>query len=85
MFTRLMVKRIVRRLKHEKINDFSKPRFYHSIEDLGAISSVQIKKTLKQLNISYQDGHACILTDCPLCEAEKCKDSKVYINKTTGG
>ncbi|XP_043286242.1 twinkle protein, mitochondrial [Venturia canescens] len=84
MFTKLIVKHFARRLQLNKIDNAVATRFYHSIDDFPAISNVQIKKTLKQFNIGYQDGHACILTDCPLCAAEKRKDSKVYINKTTG-
>lgn len=49
-----------------------------------AISFVQMKKILKQSNISFQEGHACITTDCPLCQSDKRKESKVYVNKTTG-
>jgi len=44
----------------------------------------QIKQTLKQKQIATIEGHACIMIECPICESEKSKKPKIYINKTTG-
>lgn len=49
------------------------------------ISLIGIKRILRQNNIAFLEGHACISMNCPICETNKCiKNSKIYINKTTG-
>lgn len=49
------------------------------------ISLIGIKKILRQNNIAFLEGHACISINCPICETNKCtKNPKIYINKTTG-
>jgi hypothetical protein len=53
-------------------------------DTVSAISLHQIKQTLKQRQIATIEGHACIMIECPICEPEKSKKPKIYINKTTG-
>ncbi|XP_011333970.1 twinkle protein, mitochondrial isoform X2 [Ooceraea biroi] len=53
-------------------------------DPVPGISLYQIKQTLKQRQIATVEGHACITIECPICESEKSKKSKVFINKTTG-
>ena len=53
-----------------------------TIEDIPTISPSEIKKTLKNKNISFEEGHACFQAPCPMCL--KKTSSKIYINKTTG-
>ncbi|KAG5308048.1 PEO1 protein, partial [Acromyrmex insinuator] len=48
------------------------------------ISLLHIKQVLKQKNINTIDGHACLVTECPICDYEKSKKANIYINKTTG-
>lgn len=49
------------------------------------ISLIGIKRILRQNNIAFLEGHACISMNCPICETNKCiKSPKIYINKTTG-
>lgn len=56
-----------------------------TVNDLvPGISLFQIKQILKQRHIVTIEGHACIIIDCPICDYEKSKKSKIYINKTTG-
>lgn len=56
-------------------------KFLHdTLEDLPTIALMDMKKTLKSCNISFYEGHTCLLSDCPLCDNK----SKLYINKTTG-
>jgi len=53
-------------------------------DTISAIPLYQIKQTLKQRQISIIEGHACIIIECPICDSEKSKKPKIYINKTTG-
>lgn len=53
-------------------------------EPIPGISLHDIKQTLKQRQIAIVEGHACIIIECPVCETEKSRKAKVYINKTTG-
>ena len=65
--------------KFKKI--YSNRRFFHdAVDDVSAVSLVEIKRVLKASNVSFLEGHTCLLADCPLCENK----SKNYINKTTG-
>ncbi|XP_011639381.1 twinkle protein, mitochondrial isoform X1 [Pogonomyrmex barbatus] len=66
-------------------------RFYirclstNNINDpIHGVSVSQIKQILKQKHIITIEGHACIIIECSLCESEKSKKAKIYINKTTG-
>ncbi|XP_024946608.1 twinkle protein, mitochondrial isoform X2 [Cephus cinctus] len=61
-------------------------RYFHGEpnEATPGVSVIQVKRTLKSFNVNFLEGHACIITACPVCETDKKKDSKVYINKTTG-
>ncbi|XP_063986389.1 mitochondrial DNA helicase isoform X2 [Diachasmimorpha longicaudata] len=51
---------------------------------LSPASSGRIKTTLRQYNVNFQEGHACIVINCPICDSYKHHDTKLYINKTTG-
>ncbi|XP_015127160.1 twinkle protein, mitochondrial isoform X2 [Diachasma alloeum] len=51
---------------------------------LSPASSGSIKTTLRQHNVNFQEGHACIVINCPICDSGKQNDAKLYINKTTG-
>lgn len=53
-------------------------------DPISGISLFQIKQILKQNHIVTVEGHACIIIECPICDSEKFKKSKIYINKTTG-
>ncbi|XP_051162071.1 mitochondrial DNA helicase [Leptopilina boulardi] len=57
-------------------------KFLHNtiIDDVPTIALTEMKKSLKSCNISFFEGHTCLLADCPLCDNK----SKLYINKTTG-
>lgn len=56
-----------------------------TVNDLvPGISLFQIKQILKQKHIVTIEGHACIMIECPICDSEKSKKSRIYINKTTG-
>lgn len=59
---------------------------YHTEIDLGmpATSLGHIKKILRQQNILFQDGHSCLIFNCPVCDLKKEKELKVFVNKTTG-
>lgn len=62
-------------------------RFYNSLsfEDIPEVSPNQIKKTLKNLNIQYEEGFTCFVTPCPICNKPvKTNIPKIYINKMTG-
>lgn len=51
---------------------------------IPGVSLSQIKQILKQKHIVTVEGHTCIIIECPICDSEKSKKSKIYINKTTG-
>lgn len=56
-------------------------------EPVPGVSLFQIKQILKQKHIATIEGHACIITEynhCPICDCDKPKRTKIYINKTTG-
>ncbi|XP_072742710.1 mitochondrial DNA helicase isoform X2 [Anoplolepis gracilipes] len=53
-------------------------------ELVPGVSISQIKQSLKQKQISTVEGHACIVIECLICDFEKLKKAKIYINKTTG-
>ncbi|XP_011877477.1 PREDICTED: twinkle protein, mitochondrial [Vollenhovia emeryi] len=53
-------------------------------DPIPGVSLFQVKQILKQKHIVTVEGHACIIIDCPICDSEKSKKSKIYINKTTG-
>ena len=53
-------------------------------DPVPGISLFHIKQILKQKNINTIDGHACLVTECPICDSEKSKKANIYINKTTG-
>ncbi|XP_012279220.1 twinkle protein, mitochondrial [Orussus abietinus] len=76
--------RILTRKKTQR--NFIWSRAYHKLldDDVSGVSLAYIKNTLNSMNISFLDGHACIITSCPLCKSEKSKEPKVFVNKTTG-
>ncbi|XP_011315121.1 twinkle protein, mitochondrial [Fopius arisanus] len=51
---------------------------------LSSTSSGSIRTILRQNNVNFQEGHACIVINCPICGYCKQNDAKLYINKTTG-
>lgn len=53
---------------------------HNTLDDVPTISLTEMKRNLKSSNISFLEGHTCLLADCPLCGNK----SKLYINKTTG-
>jgi len=53
-------------------------------DPIPGVSLFQIKQILKQKHIVIVEGHACIVVECPICDPEKSKKAKIYINKTTG-
>lgn len=65
-------------------------RCFHKIDNnvindlVPGISIFQVKQILRQRQITNIEGHACIVIDCPMCDIEKSKKAKIYINKTTG-
>jgi len=73
--------------KHDKFWMFYR-RLYSTdsaINDpIPGVSLFQIKQILKQKHIVIVEGHACIVIECPICDPEKSKKAKIYINKTTG-
>ncbi|XP_014487040.1 PREDICTED: twinkle protein, mitochondrial isoform X2 [Dinoponera quadriceps] len=65
-------------------------RCFHKIDSnvtndlVSGVSISQVKQILKQRQITSIEGHTCIVIDCPMCDIEKSKRAKIYINKTTG-
>lgn len=53
-------------------------------ESIPGVSVSQIKQVLKQKNITIVEGHGCLVIECPICNSEKLKKAKIYVNKTTG-
>lgn len=49
-----------------------------------AVTPGLIKQTLKQHDVSFEDGYTCFMTSCPNCAKQAKSTSKLYINKTTG-
>lgn len=60
-------------------------RFYHNLdEEVSTVTLPEIKRTLKSVNSNVLEGHACLVTNYPLCEDAKKTNCKLYINKMTG-
>ncbi|TGZ54504.1 mitochondrial DNA helicase [Temnothorax longispinosus] len=87
----MSLKLLVRSLTIEKYDKFL--MFYRRLyvtnrstinDPIPGVSLFQIKHSLKQKHIVTVEGHACIIVECPICDSEKSKKSKIYINKTTG-
>lgn len=86
----MSLKLLMRSLTAERYDKFC--MFYRRLystsnainESMPGVSLFQIKQILKQKHIAIVEGHACILIECPICDSEKSKKAKVYINKTTG-
>ncbi|CAH1972784.1 unnamed protein product [Acanthoscelides obtectus] len=53
-----------------------------AVESIPEVSSVSIKKTLRN-HTSFEEGHTCFIMSCNLC-TRKPKVARIYINKTTG-
>ncbi|XP_046824323.1 mitochondrial DNA helicase isoform X1 [Vespa crabro] len=84
MLVRLLSRYI---LKKKCIKSYFMSYCYHTNQNdlLPNISLIGIKKILRENNITFLEGHACININCPICETNKCtKNRKIYINKTTG-
>lgn len=47
------------------------------------LTTANMKRSLQECQIKYQEGHTCWTVECPTCVAQP-KDTKIYINKTTG-
>lgn len=92
-----LVKYLTRNLKSTflKRDNICFCRFYNVLTDeIPDISITGIKKLLKNNNLQYEDGHTCIITNCPICNNKKndlsatssasVSSAKIYINKMTG-
>lgn len=53
-------------------------------DPIPGLSISHIRQTLKQKQITSIEGYACITIECPICDFEKSKKARIYINKTTG-
>lgn len=51
---------------------------------IPGVSISHIKQILKQKQITSVEGYACISIECAICDSEKSKRAKIYVNKTTG-
>ncbi|CAB3237528.1 unnamed protein product [Arctia plantaginis] len=55
------------------------------LNDIPKITATDIRKLLRQKGFAVQDGYTALTTKCSICSGDqKCSDSKVYVNKTTG-
>lgn len=55
------------------------------LNDIPKITTADIRKWLRQKGLAVQDGFTALTTKCSICSGDqKCADSKVYVNKTTG-
>ncbi|KAK0180698.1 hypothetical protein PV327_003055 [Microctonus hyperodae] len=60
-------------------------QYFHNTNVITPSASIsQIKKTLRQRNVNFLDGHSCIAFNCPICNDDKLKERKLYLNKATG-
>ncbi|XP_032689722.1 twinkle protein, mitochondrial isoform X2 [Odontomachus brunneus] len=65
-------------------------RYFYKINDnmksdlVPGVPISQVQEILRQRHITGIEGHACIAINCPICDTEKSKKAKIYINKTTG-
>ncbi|KAL3287920.1 hypothetical protein HHI36_002376 [Cryptolaemus montrouzieri] len=55
-----------------------------SIEDVPNVTPTSIKRVLKSLNIPFQEGFTCFVTECPICKENSKHTADLYVNKTTG-
>lgn len=89
----MSLKLLMRSLSAKKCDKFR--TFYHRLyqtdntsstinEAVPGFSISQIKQSLRQKQITTVEGQACIVIECPICDFEKLKKAKIYINKTTG-
>lgn len=55
------------------------------LNDIPKITTTDIRKLLRQKGLAVQDGFTALTTKCSICSGDqKCGESKVYVNKTTG-
>lgn len=55
------------------------------LNDIPKVTTTDIKKLLRQKGFAVQDGFTALTTKCSICSGDqKCAESKVYVNKTTG-
>ncbi|KAK0177236.1 hypothetical protein PV328_001312 [Microctonus aethiopoides] len=61
-------------------------KYYHDKTNMiiPSASISQIKKILRQRNVNFLDGHSCIAFNCPICNDQKLKERKIFLNKATG-
>lgn len=61
-------------------------QYYHDKTNMviPSASISQIKKILRQRNVNFLDGHSCIAFSCPICNDQKLKERKIFLNKATG-
>ncbi|KAJ8733896.1 hypothetical protein PYW07_014447 [Mythimna separata] len=63
---------------HKKIHNVG-------LNDIPKVTTTDIRKLLRQKGLAVQDGFTALTTKCSICSGDqKCADSKVYVNKTTG-
>lgn len=74
--------------KHIKFKTFCRYLYQNTSntinESIPGVSISQIKQVLKQRNFTIVEGHGCLIVECSICNSEKLKKAKIYINKTTG-
>ena len=55
------------------------------LNDIPKVTTTDIRKLLRQKGLAVQDGFTALTTKCSICSGDqKCAESKVYVNKTTG-
>ncbi|CAH0600401.1 unnamed protein product [Chrysodeixis includens] len=64
---------------------FNKKIHNLGLNDIPKITATDIRKLLRQKGFAVQDGFTALTTKCSICSGDqKCAESKVYVNKTTG-
>ncbi|CAK9802535.1 Mitochondrial DNA helicase [Anthophora plagiata] len=83
MFSKLFLRIcILKRKQH--ISYIDKQYFHVNIkESMLNLPVSRLKQFFKQQCLNVVEGYTCIIADCPICD-NKMKESKLYINKTTG-
>lgn len=82
IFKRITIRNLINVYKCECVS-----RKIHNVglNDIPKITATDIRKLLRQKGFAVQDGYTALTTKCSICSGDqKCADSKVYVNKTTG-
>ncbi|XP_046996936.1 mitochondrial DNA helicase [Schistocerca americana] len=79
----------IRPITNPRVENCGNARHYNAVnvEETRAVTVTDIKKTLRNHNLTFEDGHACISVKCPVCIYLQEPDNntgRAYINKTTG-